>query len=103
MATAGIVVAIMTVHYFFIHRPDLDPFRCSNGTIEPRQHEIFRQNPVDAMILGSLRRSWRSMPLLSKYKTRWSHLEPPVTKVCIDLVLVHFHILIKRETSVYLL
>lgn len=77
IATAGIVVVIVTVHYFIIHQPDLDPFRSLNGLTEPNQGVPFRPNPVDKMILGLVRRVrkdwWNNWC--------WSRLEPSVIKV----------------------
>lgn len=77
VATAGIVVIIVTVHYFLVYQPDLDPFRSPNGTTEPNQEVPFRPNPVDKMILGRLRRvqkNWWN-------NQRLSRLEPSVIKV----------------------
>lgn len=79
VATAGIVVIIVTVHYFLIHQPDLDPLRSLNGTTERSQEVPFRPNPVDKMILGRLRRVRKNW-----WNNRcWSRLEPPVIKVWI--------------------
>lgn len=60
-----------------------------DGTIEPNQDVPFRQNPVDTMFRGRLRRAQRKRPS----SVRWSHFKPPVIKVCINLVLTNIDVL----------
>jgi hypothetical protein len=56
VATAAIVIAIITFSFLAVHEPAEDPFQ-KNNSIENRiQTGKFRPNPVDAAFLSHFRR-----------------------------------------------
>lgn len=56
-------MAIITIYYFLAYQiayqPDLDPFRGSDGTVDPDQEIQFQPNPVDELVLEFLVKFWK--------------------------------------------
>lgn len=52
VGTAGISIVIVAIYYLTAHRPECDPFRKDNGTVDFNRAVPFRPNPVDELILG---------------------------------------------------
>lgn len=86
IATAGIVVAIIVVHYLTIYQPGLDPFRKDNDTVELTNKPVeFRPNPLDEMVTGFFHRIGRKMTGGGRISSRTHRrLEHAITKVSRD-------------------
>lgn len=52
VATAGIAVLLIIIHFFVIYEPTRDPFR---RTDQDPSNQWFHPNPVDKIILRTLR------------------------------------------------
>ncbi|KAL4860315.1 hypothetical protein BDV12DRAFT_181777 [Aspergillus spectabilis] len=84
-ATAGIAVALISVHYFIAFQPVLDPFRHGDNSPSP-QAPPFSPNPVDMMILRFLRRPFRTTLTVKKNsQSRWVRLDARLTKCILTM------------------
>ncbi|CAP95695.1 Pc21g07980 [Penicillium rubens Wisconsin 54-1255] len=52
VATAGIAVLLIIIHFFVVYEPALDPFRKTDYPL----NQSFRPNPIDTIILRTVRR-----------------------------------------------
>ncbi|CAG8179328.1 unnamed protein product [Penicillium nalgiovense] len=52
VATAGIAVLLITIHFFVVYQPALDPFRKADYPL----NQSYRPNPIDTTILRTMRR-----------------------------------------------
>jgi hypothetical protein len=73
LGPAGLLIILVTAHFFIAYQPQLDPFRNPSNNSCP-QPLPFCPNPVDLMVLKICRRG--------SSVSRWSYLETPITKVC---------------------
>ncbi|KAF1957091.1 hypothetical protein CC80DRAFT_471573 [Byssothecium circinans] len=61
---AGIVVMIIVVNYLLAFQPEMDPFRLDQPGALPRAD--FKPNPIDKLVIKSIRGKFRIRPKLSK-------------------------------------
>ncbi|KAI9373705.1 hypothetical protein BJX61DRAFT_501636 [Aspergillus egyptiacus] len=83
IASAGIVVVLISVHYFLAYQPTLDPFRDKNDVPSPRAVP-FRPNRVDLMILRFCRRTPEGDTTLPT-RSRWSYLNAPLIECVLTM------------------
>ena len=84
VATAGIVVLIITGYYLLSFQPRLDPFR--EGLLDPALGFRGRPNPVDEIFLGPIRRLCTK--LFGSHRTTveaHARLEQSLVKVCDEI------------------
>ncbi|KAL2870547.1 uncharacterized protein BJX67DRAFT_241981 [Aspergillus lucknowensis] len=78
LGAAGLLIILVTAHYFIAYQPQLDPFRDTSSNSSPRPLP-FCPNPVDLMVLKTCRRASKPQNTISSI-SRWSYLDTQLTK-----------------------
>lgn len=64
VGTAGLATLLVIIYYFMVHEPANDPFRVNGQTEEL----LSRPNPVDLVILRSLRGALKHIPVSKRIR-----------------------------------